>query len=77
MISWHKIPKPRLLGIAALSAAATGLYLYDYGLGLKLLFCLSLLHVVLEFPLNAISWRQLVTRTTAADMRRGVTISPA
>jgi hypothetical protein len=77
VISWHKIPKPRLLGIAALSAAATGLYLYDYGLGLKLLFCLSLLHVVLEFPLNAISWRQLVTRTTAADMRRGVTISPA
>jgi hypothetical protein len=70
VISWHKIPKPRLLGIAGLSAGATGLYLYDYGLGLKLLFCLSLLHVVLEFPLNAISVRRLVIGTPTADAAR-------
>jgi hypothetical protein len=63
VISWHKIPKARLLAIAGMSALATGMYLYDYGLGLTLLFSLSLLHVVLEFPLNAISLRRLVTRT--------------
>jgi hypothetical protein len=65
VISWHKIPTSRLAGIVVLSAAATGLYLYDYGLGLKLLFSISLLHVVLEFPLNAISVRQLTSRITA------------
>src|ERR1700730_10095649 len=68
VISWHKIPKPRLAGIAGLSATATGLYLYDYSLGLKLLFSLSLLHVVLEFPLNAITFRRLVAGTTAVQL---------
>jgi hypothetical protein len=66
VINWHRIPKLRLAGIAGLSVAATALYLYDYGLGLKLLFSLSLLHVVLEFPLNAISARRLVTRPAVA-----------
>jgi hypothetical protein len=66
VISWHKIPKLRLAAIAGLSIGATGLYLYDYGLGLKVLFSLSLLHVVLEFPLNAIALRQLVTSISGA-----------
>jgi hypothetical protein len=68
VISWHKIPKLRLAAIAGLSIGATGLYLYDYGLGLKVLFSLSLLHVVLEFPLNAIALRQLVTRASGARL---------
>jgi hypothetical protein len=66
VINWHKIPATRLAGIIGLSVGATGLYLYDYGLGLKLLFSLSLLHVVLEFPLNALSFRRLVTATAEA-----------
>jgi hypothetical protein len=66
VINWHKIPQTRLAGIIGLSIGATGLYLYDYSLGLKLLFALSLLHVVLEFPLNAISFRRLVTATAEA-----------
>jgi hypothetical protein len=65
VINWHKIPKLRLAGITGLSLGATGLYLYDYTLGLKLLFSLSLLHVVLEFPLNAISLKRLVTPAPA------------
>jgi hypothetical protein len=68
VINWHKISKPRLAGIAGLSATATGLYLYDYSLGLKLLFSLSMLHVVLEFPLNAITFRRLVAGTTAVQL---------
>jgi hypothetical protein len=67
VISWHKVPSLRLAGIIVLSFAATGLYLYDYGLGLTLLFSLSLLHVVLEFPLNAITVRQLANRISAAS----------
>jgi hypothetical protein len=42
-----------------LSLAATGLYLYNYVYGFLLLFLLSLTHVLLEFPLNSISIRQL------------------
>ena len=61
LINWHKVPTMRLATIALLSAAATGLYFFDYGLGISLLFSLSLLHVMLEFPLNAISFRQLIS----------------
>jgi hypothetical protein len=59
VIRWAAVPKPRLAAIAVLSLAATGLYLYNYVYGFFLLFFLSLLHVLLEFPLNSISIRQL------------------
>jgi hypothetical protein len=62
LINWHRMSKRRLVLIVLMYLASIGLYLYDYGLGLTLLFSLSLLHVVLEFPLNAISFRQLVSR---------------
>jgi hypothetical protein len=56
---WSDMPKARMALIAAASAACTGLYFYDYALGFVVLLALSLLHVVLEFPLNTISLRQL------------------
>jgi len=59
VIRWAAVPKPRLAAIAVLSLAATGLYLYNYVYGFFLLFLLSLMHVLLEFPLNSISIRQL------------------
>ncbi|MBI1329898.1 MAG: hypothetical protein GC166_08335 [Alphaproteobacteria bacterium] len=59
VIRWNRIPKQRAIAIAVLSAAATGCYLYDYTLGFTVLLSLSLMHVLLEFPLNAISIRQL------------------
>lgn len=52
VIQWHKVSKPVLAGTIILWLAAVGLYLYDYGTGLKALFFLSFLHVLLEFPLN-------------------------
>jgi hypothetical protein len=59
VIRWAAVPKPRLAAIAVLSLAATGLYLYNYVYGFLVLFLLSLIHVLLEFPLNSISIRQL------------------
>ena len=59
VIRWRDVPAWRLVGVSALGVAATGLYFYDYALGFRVLLFLSLLHVVLEFPLNAISIRQL------------------
>ena len=59
VIRWADVPKARLAGIAALSLAATGLYFYNYKYGFMVLLLLSLTHVLLEFPLNSISIRQL------------------
>lgn len=61
VIGWRRMPPARLVAIGALSAAATGLYFYDYTLGFTVLLALSLVHVVLEFPLNAVSIRQLAS----------------
>jgi hypothetical protein len=61
VIRWADVPKARLAAIAALSAAATAFYFYDYVLGFAVLLSLSLTHVLLEFPLNTVSLRQLGT----------------
>jgi len=59
IINWADIPRRRWLLVGCVSAASTGLYFYDYALGFSVLLALSLLHVVLEFPLNALAARQL------------------
>jgi hypothetical protein len=49
--------------VVALWLASIVLYLYDYTLGLKWLFFLSLTHVLLEFPLDHLTfiniWKEL------------------
>ncbi len=67
---WSDMPKARMVAIAVASAASTGLYFYDYALGFVVLLALSLLHVVLEFPLNTISLRQLGSLAGQAAARR-------
>ena len=52
LIGWHEISKRRAGVIIALYAAAVGLYLYDFSLGFNALLALSLLHVLLELPLD-------------------------
>jgi hypothetical protein len=59
VIRWTAVPRPRLIAIAALSLAATGLYFYNYVYGFMVLLLLSLIHVLLEFPLNSLSIGQL------------------
>jgi len=56
VIQWHNISRTRLGGIVALWLASIGLYMYDYRVGLKWLFFLSFSHVLLEFPLNHITF---------------------
>lgn len=70
-IKWNAIPKLRFFVIAFLGAAATGLYFFNYSLGLLVLVGLSLLHVLLEFPLNVISIRELggyITRSRPVSL---------
>lgn len=59
IIGWHKMPKRRLSLIAVLYVISIAIYLYDYILGFKVLLFLSILHVILEFPLNILSFKMI------------------
>jgi len=77
VIRWADIPPRRWALIAALSAASTALYFYDYALGFSVLLGFALLHVVLEFPLDAVALRQLGGALgTAAWARRPARAAP-
>jgi hypothetical protein len=59
VIRWTDMPRQRLALVVAASAASTALYFYDYAFGFSVLLALSLVHIVLEFPLNSLALRQL------------------
>jgi hypothetical protein len=61
VIRWTDISRTRLALIVVASATSTALYFYDYTFGFTVLLALSLVHVVLEFPLNSLAVRQLGT----------------
>jgi hypothetical protein len=52
IINWHHISRAKVLIIALIWIASVVLYFYNYRLGIRWLFLLSLAHVILEFPLN-------------------------
>jgi hypothetical protein len=52
IIKWHQVGIARVLFIGLIWVASVALYFYNYRLGIKWLFLLSLTHVLLEFPLN-------------------------
>jgi hypothetical protein len=52
LIRWHEVSRKRSSVIVILYITAISSYMYDYNLGFKILLFLSLLHVLLEFPLN-------------------------
>lgn len=65
IIGWNKnINWKKLTVILLVSGLAISAYLIDYILGLKLLFFLSMLHVMLEFPLNVASFRGIFRAIT-------------
>jgi hypothetical protein len=57
IIKWHRISIRRAIIIGLLWAASVVLYFYNYRQGIKWLFILSLVHVILEFPLNQRSFK--------------------
>ncbi|MEI9932601.1 MAG: hypothetical protein WDM89_19200 [Rhizomicrobium sp.] len=59
VIRWARMPRPRLMAVAALSVASTAFCLYNYNIGITVLLVVSLLHVLLEFPLNTVAIRDL------------------
>jgi hypothetical protein len=61
VIRWHEISRARMAGIGTLWLASVGLYTYDYATGLAALFFLSVVHVFLEFPLDARTLAEVMT----------------
>lgn len=52
IIGWHAVSRRRVALIGVLWLASMALYARDYTLGFSVLYLLSLLHVLLEFPLD-------------------------
>src|SRR4030095_1745174 len=69
VIRWHQISKARMASIAVLWLASVGLYAYDYATGLAALFFLSIVHVFLEFPLDARTLVDVLTARRAVAMQ--------
>lgn len=56
IIQWHNVSRVRFLAILVIWLVSAGAYAYDYRVGLRWLFFLSLTHVFLEFPLNHLTF---------------------
>lgn len=55
IIKWHRVETKKLVLSVALWIASISLYKIDYRLGFAAITAVSVLHIVLEFPLNFIS----------------------
>jgi hypothetical protein len=64
VIGWHQIPKARAWLIVVLWVLSIGLYVWDYSWGLKWLFFLSFAHVLLEFPLDHLTFFNILKELT-------------
>lgn len=64
VIGWHKkLTQKKSILIGVLWLLSVGLYFYNYSIGLAVLLFLSLLHVILEFPLNIITIKEVLKKT--------------
>ena len=52
IIKWHEVPRSRTVVMIALWLSALALYAANYDTGMAVLYFMSILHVMLEFPLN-------------------------
>lgn len=52
IIKWHEVTRSRTALVVSLWLMALALYAYSYEAGIIALYFLSMLHVMLEFPLN-------------------------
>jgi hypothetical protein len=54
LLAWHKVSRRSWVAVVAIYAAMIGSYAYHFAIGFYASYFLSLLHVLLELPLN---WR--------------------
>lgn len=70
VIKWHLVPKKTLIATLGLWLISISLYIYNYNLGLEVLFFLSFLHVFLEFPLNVVSFTGIGKEVLSLSKRK-------
>ena len=75
VINWNKMTIKRSVIIGIIWAASVALYFYNYRIGIKWLFMLSLAHVILEFPLNHRSFIG-IGRELGMRMRKSIDHGP-
>jgi len=56
IIRWHEVPRARMGWILGIWIASLALSAWNYQTGFRWLFFLSFTHVLLEFPLNHLTW---------------------
>lgn len=56
IIKWHEVPRSRSAAIIVIWLGALAIYAYDYDTGMAVLYFMSILHVMLEFPLNHLTF---------------------
>lgn len=59
VIQWHKIDKKKMYTTLILWAICCFMFYFNYRIGLAAIYVLSMLHIILEFPLNISSIRSL------------------
>ncbi|MDW5290604.1 hypothetical protein [Formosa sp. PL04] len=70
IIGWKKaVSKKGALIILLIWTASIGLYLYDFKTGLIALYLLSFLHVLLEFPLNVTTIKEVLVLTKRNNLK--------
>jgi hypothetical protein len=56
IIKWHEVPRTRIAAIVVVWLGALAIYAYNYDTGMAVLYFMSILHVMLEFPLNHLAF---------------------
>ncbi len=69
IIGWHHVTRRRAAVIAVAWSIAVALYAFDYTTGLSVLYVLSVLHVLLEFPLDHQTFAGIGTELRALVVR--------
>jgi len=72
IIKWHKIDRRKLIAIIVIWLTSLGLYYYDYKVGLAILYFISVLHVILEFPLNIMVIKELWSGVVSLFTRKSI-----
>lgn len=72
VIGWNRVSPSRRALIIGGWVGAVFVYMYDYRVGVEILFLLSFLHVLLEFPLNHRSFADIGQRVASAFSRKPI-----
>ena len=77
VIKWHILPRRTVRNIIIIWIGSLILYFASYRTGFAMLYFLSMLHVILEFPLNFQSFRDIGNEIKYLFVGRPVATAPA